>query len=170
MGLLTIIGVSIMAERIGSKVKDMVEDSHRTDYEKTRLTVESNNRIVEMQEITKRENAVLRAEIARMHEETERANARISAEAKIQAERIRAAGQVATAAILTAGERDSFSSSYSFVSSKATHANSFGGITRNREVPGLIPTSNSESNFCPFCGNDLTPGSFFCRNCGKRIK
>jgi len=160
-----------MAERIGSKVQDMVKDSHKTDYAKTRViaetdyaktrvTAESNTRIAELQETTKRENALLRAEIAKMREETQRANALVSAEAKIQAEKIRAAGQIATAAIMAGDNRGYYGSDSSIPPSR-----NVGSATRNRVLPGY-----SETRFCPFCGSDVTAGSFFCRNCGKRIK
>ncbi len=166
MGLLTLIGVGIIAERIGNKVQDMAEDSHRKDLEKTRLNTETNRSIAKMQEDTKRQNAALRAEIAKMHEETARANARISAEARIQAEKIRAASQVATAAILTAGERH-VNRIYS--SNEAVRARSIGDPVMDLDSP-TIPTAIPETRFCPFCGNGVAPESFFCRSCGKRIR
>ena len=170
MGFLTFLGISIIAEQVGSKVQSMVEDSHRTDYNKTLLDAEAKTRIAEMQETTKRENAVLRAEIARMHEETERANARIRAEARVQAEKIRAAGQVATATILASGNGVSNDRINSFITYETALPGNAGELSRNCEIPDLIPASFSETNFCPFCGRDVAAGSFFCRTCGKRIR
>ena len=160
MGLFSLIGACVLAETIGNKVHGIVEN-------KTIVESEAQIEINRMHETTERENARLRTEIARMHEETERANARIRAEAKIEAERIRAAGMVTTAALMN--DRDYYENTI----------NSLGFVPNSisDKVAGCVPEKKAKQSsidnqprFCDKCGNKVMPGSFFCRNCGNRIR
>ena len=194
--LLKVIGACVIAETIGSKVQSIAEDAHETERHKATATANANKEIARMQEATKRENARLRAEIAKMHEETERsnallraetersnarlreeterANAILRAEAKVVAERIRASGMVATASIMYG--RDGRTNTANTINSSdyVQYGNS---AFRNSVPSGLISditgmrdATDSESRFCNKCGSELIPGSFFCRNCGNRIR
>ena len=33
-----------------------------------------------------------------------------------------------------------------------------------------IDKTNTSSNFCPYCGSEITEEYIFCKNCGKKIK
>ena len=160
MGLFTLIGACVLAETIGNKVHGIVE-------EKTIAESKTQIEINRMHQTTERENARLRTEIARMHEETERANARIRAEAKIEAERIRAAGMVATAALMN--NRNYYDDTI----------DPFGFTPNNKseKVVAFVPDKKKKQSsldnqalFCDKCGSKVMPGSFFCRNCGNRIR
>lgn len=194
MGLLGILGACVIAETIGNKVQSIAEESHAAERDKAK----ANKEIVKMQETTKRENARLRAEIAKMKEETARSNARlreetertnarlraeaesanakIRAEAKVAAERIRASGMVATASIMYG--KDSFGNMGNTVyPSDYVQNRNVNMLPRNNGPAGYIPentfiqeSSDPKPRFCEKCGSKLIPGSFFCRNCGNRIR
>lgn len=174
--LLKVIGACVIAETVGNKIQSIKESSNASRQAVAIAETNAHRDIVRMREDTKRENARLNAEIEKMRSETERANELIRAEARVAAERIRASSMVATASIVY-GAGNYPNAGNNFVSSDLVQNRNNGGLYRNNE-PAYLEANRAAipelphpmPRFCGRCGSELIPGSYFCRNCGNRIR
>lgn len=173
MGLLTILGVSLLAETIGGKIQEIAQDAHEASYEKARLKADMNEQIARMQENTARENAYLRAEIARMQEETNRVNARVYAEAGVERQRLRTVGDLAKSFIESGKifNRDNSNTSDTLQSGINRWITGNAGRSNYIETVENQQTSYAiEPQFCHVCGRKLVNGASFCSGCGTKIR
>lgn len=156
MGLLAIIGISLIAEQIGERVQSIARESNEAEIQIAKEKRRSDK------------------ELAKIQAKAEREKELIKAEAKLKAEKIRTAGELISAKMIS--DRNHYSSSaimddIDYISRRGSLA-----YTDNQEwernsigANRSLPLGNSEMRFCPMCGRPAPAGTFFCRNCGSKL-